>query len=309
MVRRSSSATLIGASAILMWALLAVLGAATRALPPFQLTAMALAIGGAIGVGWALAQGRLAMLVPPREALLLGIAGLFGYHALYFVAIRLAPTAQANLVNYLWPLLIVMFSALLPGERIRAHHVVGALLGFAGTALLVSGGDEAPLEPRALGGYAAALGCAVTWAGYSVLSRRLGEVPTETVATSCLAAAGLSLACHLGFETTVWPDGGREWLGLLAIGVLPLGLAFYVWDHGVKRGDIALLGAASYATPLLSTLGLVLGGYAEATPVLGLAALAVTAGALVAAKDRLLRGTGVGKRAAVRERRAQVPRS
>jgi drug/metabolite transporter (DMT)-like permease len=115
-----------------------------------------------------------------------------------------------------------------------------------------------------------------------VLSRRFGEVPTDAVAGFCLVTAFLSLVCHLAFETTVWPETPLQWLALLALGIGPVGAAFYVWDIGMKRGDIRLLGVASYATPVLSTLVLVLAGYAEPTLTLALSCGLIVLGALVA---------------------------
>ncbi len=120
------------------------------------------------------------------------------------------------------------------------------------------------------------------WAGYSVLSRRFGQVPTDAVAGFCLVTSLLSLACHLAFETTVWPETTDQWLALLALGLGPVGAAFYVWDIGMKRGDIRLLGVASYATPVLSTLVLVIAGYAEPSVTLALSCGLIVAGALVA---------------------------
>jgi drug/metabolite transporter (DMT)-like permease len=138
-------------------------------------------------------------------------------------------------------------------------------------------------------GYLAALGCAVVWAAYSVLSRRFKAVPTDTVVVFCLLSAALSLVCHLAFETTQWPQNSSGWLALLAIGLLPTGLAFYVWDVGMKHGDIQALGALSYATPILST-GLLIGaGYARPSLLIGAALLLVTCGAVIASKDMILR--------------------
>ena len=177
----------------------------------------------------------------------------------------------------------MLLSGLLPGERLRPAHVLGALVAFAGAALVVAG-PGTRFEAAHLPGYLAAAGCALIWSGYSVLSRRLGAVPTESVAVSCLATAALSLVAHLATETTVWPAGPLAWGALLALGLGPVGLAFYLWDVGCKQGDIQLLGTASYAAPLLSTLLLVAAGYAEPTPALLAAALLIAGGALVAAR-------------------------
>ena len=228
-----------------MWSLLAVLTAASGGTPPFQLTAMTFAIGGAVGLAWIACTGRWADLRQPWTVWLVGVGGLFGYHALYFTALRNAPPVEAGLIAYLWPLLIVVGSALLPGERLRWFHVAGACLGLAGTALLVTRGRGLALEAGHAGGYLAALGCALTWSAYSILSRRMRAVPTGVVAGFCLATALLSALAHLAAEATVWPVGPGAWLAVAALGLMPVGAAFYVWDHGVKRGDIQMLGAAA----------------------------------------------------------------
>jgi drug/metabolite transporter (DMT)-like permease len=281
MTTRAATAT--GLVAVLLWSLLALFTAASGTVPPFQLAAMTFLIGGLVGVAGLVARphGRAALRQPP-VVWALGIGGLFGYHALYFAALRLAPPAETSLIAYLWPLLIVLFSAFLPGERLRAAHVAGALLGFAGAIVLFAGRGALEARSEHLAGYLCAFACAFVWSAYSVLSRRFGEVPTDAVAGFCLATAALSLLCHLAFETTVWPEAGTEWLAVLALGLGPVGLAFYVWDIGMKRGDIRLLGVASYAAPVLSTLVLVAAGYAEATRSLALACALIVTGALVA---------------------------
>jgi drug/metabolite transporter (DMT)-like permease len=283
----SRTATLTGFGAVALWSLLALLTVATGAVPPFQLAAMTFAVGGSLGaLSWLARPHGMRALRQPAVVWALGIGGLFGYHALYFAALRLAPPAQAGLINYLWPLLIVLFSAALPGERLRAAHVIGALLGFSGVVVLMAGRGDLDLRAGHALGYALSFAAAFVWSGYSVLSRRFGSVPTDAVAGFCLAAASLSLVCHMAFERTVWPAGLTQWLVVLALGVGPLGAAFYLWDIGVKRGDIRLLGTASYAAPVLSTLLLVLAGFAEATLALAFACALIVAGALVATLAR-----------------------
>jgi drug/metabolite transporter (DMT)-like permease len=244
---------------------------------------MTFAIGGGLGaLSWVMRRAHAAALRQRPAVWALGVGGLFGYHALYFAALRLAPPAEAGLINYLWPLLIVLFSALLPGERLKLAHVVGALAGFAGVVVLIAGRSAVHADAAHLPGYLCAFAAAFVWSGYSVLSRRFGSVPTDAVAGFCLATAALSLLCHLAFETTVWPHGAVQWLAILALGVGPVGLAFYVWDIGVKRGDIRLLGISSYAAPALSTSILVVAGYAEPSLALAASCALIVAGALVA---------------------------
>jgi drug/metabolite transporter (DMT)-like permease len=282
----SRTATLVGSGAILLWSLLALFTAASGAVPPFQLAAMTFCLGGLLGcASWLVRPAGIRALRQPWPVWALGIGGLFGYHALYFTALRLAPPAEAGLLNYLWPLLIVLLSAALPGEAgLKPAHILGALLGLSGVAALFAGRGDLQFEAGALPGYAASLAAAFVWAGYSVLSRRVGAVPTDAVAGFCLGTAALSLLCHRAFEVTVWPQGPGPWAALIALGLGPVGAAFYLWDVGVKRGDIRLLGIASYAAPVLSTLILVGAGYAPATPALGVACALIVAGALVAAR-------------------------
>lgn len=282
----TARATLVGAGAVLLWSCLALLTAASGAVPPFELAALTFTIAAAIGLVWATATGRLSALRQPAAVWCLGVGGLFGYHALYFAALRLAPPAQAGLIAYLWPLLIVLLAGLLPGGRLRPRHLVGALLGLAGVAVLIGGRASIAFEARAVPGYALALGCALVWSTYSVLSRRVAAVPTEAVAGFCLATAVLAGLCHMLFETNVWPATPAQWAAVAGLGIGPVGLAFYLWDHGVKRGDIALLGTLSYAAPVLSTLILVAAGFAAPSIALALACALIVAGAATASLGR-----------------------
>ena len=285
-------ATLIGLIAILMWSLLAALTVATGRVPAFQLLAVSFAIGACIGpLMWIVRPGAFRALRQPALVWLVGIGGLFGYHALYFLALRFAPPAEAGLINYLWPLLIVLLSSLLPGERLAAHHIAGALLGFAGTALLFIGKSGNTFQPSYIPGFAAAFVGAFVWAGYSVMSRKFAAVPTDAVAGFCLVTALLAALCHIAFERTVWPNTLLEWTAIIALGIGPVGLAFFAWDIGMKRGDIRVLGAMSYATPLLSTFFLIAAGYAQPTATLGLAALLIAGGGVIAAKDTIFKRT------------------
>ncbi len=292
-------ATLIGFSAVVMWALLALFTDASGDVPPFQLSAMTFAVGTLVGLAARMVSRQPVGRGPiPRVVWLIGVGGLFGYHFLYFTALRNAPAVEASLIAYLWPLLIVLGSAMMPGERLGWHHVAGALLGLAGTALIVTRGGGVAFDGRYVFGYAMAGGCAIFWSSYSLLSRRYAAVPTSVVTWFCAASAFLSLICHLGLEQTVWPQGAGQWLAVLGLGLMPVGAAFYAWDYGVKHGNIQVLGASSYAAPLLSTLVLIAFGFAEPTGHILAACLLITFGAALAAKNMLL--------AARRARQAQA---
>jgi len=286
------NATLSGIAAILLWSLLATMTAASGALPPFQLLAMSFGIAFLLGLAVLHYRGDVReSLRQPFAAALLATSALFGYHALYFVALKQAPVVEANLVNYLWPLLIVLFAALLPDTTMRPGQLVGTLLGLAGAALVVTRGERIAIDAAHAPGYLAALGAALTWAAYSVANRRYAEVPSAAIVGPCGATALLGAIAHLAFERTVVPTIG-QWLAAGAMGLGPVGAAFWLWDDGTKRGDLAMLGLLSYAAPLLSTLWLLLAGHADPHPTQAIAAVLLVAGGLLGVVQGRKAGSG-----------------
>jgi drug/metabolite transporter (DMT)-like permease len=238
--------TLCALAAIALWATLASLGVALAHVPPFLLTGLALLIGSV--PSWPLVRRWRV----PSTTLLLGVYGLFGFHFLLFVALRSAPPLEANLVNYLWPLLIVVLAPLLlPGIRLRPLHVVAALAGFAGAALAIVGGRQ--LAGGLSWGYLAAAGSAFVWASYSLLTQRVDRFPTAAIGLFGLVSGLLALACHALLEPAV-AISPRDWLLIVVVGVGPLGAAFFFWDAALKRSDPRRIGLLSYLTPLASTL-------------------------------------------------------
>lgn len=213
----------------------------------------------------------------------MGIFGLFGYHIFFFVALKLAPAVEVNLINYMWPLLIVVFSAFLPGEKLRWYHLAGTGLGLIGIVVLIAGKGTLSFDPAFIAGYLSAFGCAVTWAVYSVLSRRFASVPTDSLGAFYVACAVLSWVLHFIFEKSYLPQAAMEWIAVAAIGLGPVGLAFMFWDHGMKRGDVRLLGILSFATPLLSTLLLLLVSQGELSWPLAAATALIACGGIVGA--------------------------
>jgi drug/metabolite transporter (DMT)-like permease len=289
-----ASATAAGFTAVLTWSTLAALTVYAGNIPPLQLVAMSFTLAAVLGglyLAWFPAARRGLGALSGR-ALALGVAGLFGYHFLYFLALQTAPAVEASLVNYLWPVLIVLFSALLParrgGQRLTAWHLTGAALAFCGAALAITGGGGLAFSGHVLG-YGAAFAAALTWSSYSVLSRLFPEVPSSAVTLSCAATAAGAWIAHIAVEPLVWPDTAEQAAAILALGLGPVGIAFYVWDHGCKHGDLRILGVSAYFAPLLSTALLIALGLAEATPGLWLAAVLITLGALLAAKEMLWR--------------------
>jgi drug/metabolite transporter (DMT)-like permease len=282
------TATALGMGAIVLWATLASLTVLKGPIPPFQTTAIVFAVGGAQMVLVAALRDRAALLRPTPASLALGIYGLFCYHALYFAALSLAPPAEASLITSLWALLTVLFSGLLPGHRLHPAHIAGALIGFAAAAILVHDklGDAGPAAGDARWGYVLALGCALVWSTYSVASRLLASVPSETLAAPSLVTAVLAALCSLMFETWTAPADWIAWAALVGLGVGPLGAAFQLWDIGMKKGNVPLLGVLSYAALILSTALLVALGFAAPAWTLAVACVLMVVAAVVATRAK-----------------------
>jgi drug/metabolite transporter (DMT)-like permease len=265
------------AGAILLWGSLALLGSGLGSLPPLLTTGVALVIGGMLGLV------RVRDWRVPLATACLGVGGIFGYHVLLFTAFRMAPVVEANLVNYLWPLLIVVLSpVVLPGYRLRPRHVIGGVLGVAGAALIVTGGSLHP-DPASIPGCLLAAAAALTWALYSLLTKRVPPFPSGAVGGFCLVSGILALGTHL---LTAGPAGfggigPADWVRLALMGIGPMGAAFMLWDAALKRGDPRVIGSLSYVTPLLSTGALILFGGRSMTPAAGIAMCLIVAGAAV----------------------------
>ena len=277
------AATYYALGAIASWALLAALGVALRAVPPFLLTGIALVIGSM--PTWPLVARQPALWKIPGRTLALGVSGLFGFHFLLFLALRTAPPVQANLVNYLWPLFIVVLSpVLLPAMRLRPLHLAAALLGFAGAAVAILGRGQG-IESAWSWGYLLALASALIWACYSLLTRRVPPFPTAAVGMFGLVSGVLSLLCHALLEpATVL--GGDEWSMLVIAGLGPLGTAFLLWDKALKLGDPRQIGILSYLTPLLSTAVLMITGAGPFSWSITLAAAMIIGAAIIGTRAR-----------------------
>jgi drug/metabolite transporter (DMT)-like permease len=278
-----NASTLIGAGAVLIWSTLAALTIGAGNIPPFLLLAIAFSVASILGLFWIVRSKGWKSLHQPWYVWLVGVFGLFGYHLFYFLALKHAPAVEANLINYLWPLLIVLFSTLLPNERMHWYHALGALMGFLGAGVLVAKGGIKWDDSYTMG-YVFALLCALTWSSYSVISRLFGKVPTTAVGGFCIVVMLLSWSVHFGFEQAYIPTK-FELLCAILLGLGPVGGAFYIWDIGMKHGDIKLLGTLAYGAPLLSTLLLIFLGVAQNSINVWIACALIVGGSLLSSLD------------------------
>lgn len=251
------SSTLLALAAIVIWSTLALLTTRVTELPSLLILGIVFLISG---------SPSLVMRRVWRNdwrILLVGVSGIFGYHFLYFNAFRLAPAVEVNLINYLWPLLIVLLAPLLlPGYSLRPRHVLAGVLGLIGATLLVTNGRFSA-ETGAPAGYLMAAGAALTWALYSILTKRLPPFSTGVVSQFCGLSGLLSLFIFFiqgGGVNTIPEITLRQWFYLALIGIGPMGAAFYLWDAALKKGDPRTIGSLAYLTPLLSTINLIIFG-------------------------------------------------
>ena len=248
---------LLALAAIALWGTLAPLGVQLAHIPPFLLTGLGLLVGSLISLP--LARFRLSRWQVPLPTLLVGVYGLFGFHFLLFIALRNAPAVEANLINYLWPLgMVVMAPLFLKDVQLRGRHIVAALIGFTGAAIAILGrGGHSDAAVEFHMGYVIALASAFVWASYSLLTRRLPAFPTAAVGGFAAASGVLSLVCHALLEPAV-ALSAQDLVLIAILGLGPLGGAFFLWDAAIKLGDTRRIGLLAFATPILSTVMLLL---------------------------------------------------
>ncbi len=278
------SATLFAILTIAIWSFLGFFGSQLTDVPPFLLVGIALTTGGLIGI-WKIADWRV-----PWTTFAIGVYGLFGYHFLLFSAYQRAPAVETNLMNYLWPLLIVLLTPLiLSGQRLKPHHLLGAVIGLAGAALIVTGG-RLSLDVTHLKGYLMAAAAAFVWSSYSLLTKKVPAFSTAAIAGFCFFSGLLSLGVYFAGSpslSVVQSLSYRQWALLLLLGAGPMGLAFYTWDAALKRGDPRILGSLAYIIPLTSTSVLVLVGGRSFTWLSAVAMVFIFSGAVIGSLDLL----------------------
>lgn len=279
-----SAANGLALGAVVLWASLAALGVSLSHVPPFLLTGIALLVGSLIALP--LSRFDLRQWRVPVSTLAIGVYGLFGFHFLLFIALRHAPPVQANLINYLWPLgIVVMAPLFLPGVTLTQRHLAAALLGFAGAALAILGRGGDGAEAVWAWGYVPALASAFIWSSYSLLTKRVAAFPTAAIGSFALVSGILSLLCHLALEPSI-PLSGHDWALIVLLGLGPLGGAFFLWDAALKRGDARQIGVLSFLTPLLSTLTLLAVRGEQPSASVAVAAVMIIGAAVMATRSR-----------------------
>ena len=286
-------ANLYALAAIALWASLSALGVSLQHVPPFLLTGIALMIGSVLAWPFVIKDRRQWQVAP--RILALGVFTLFGFHFMLFIALRMAPAVEVNLVNYLWPLFIVVLAPLyLPGVALRKVHIAAAITGFVGAAIAILGALEGAASSASSSaspvlGYMLALGSALIWANYSLQTKRAelkgNGFPTAAIGLFGLVSGVLSLACHAALEPSISLTV-KDWLLMTVMGLGPLGAAFFLWDKALKLGDARQIGILSYLTPLASTVLLMMVTNRELSWNIALAATLIIGAALVGTRPQ-----------------------
>jgi drug/metabolite transporter (DMT)-like permease len=275
-------ADLLALGAIVLWASLATLATVLSNIPPLLLTGIGLVIGSLISLP--LSGFKIAAWKIPVKTLAVGVYGLFGYHLMLFIALKTAPAVEANLLNYLWPLLIVILAPLFTKSlKLRARHIIAASAGFTGAAIAITSNGQAGLSFDFETGYLFALAAAVIWATYSLTTTKLPAFPTSAIGLFGLVAGLLAIGAHFVLEEPATISASNWWL-LILLGLGPLGASFYFWDAALKIGDPRRIGLLAFLTPLLSTALLVLVSGRVLSWQLAIATALIVGGALLGSK-------------------------
>ncbi len=222
---------------------------------------------------------RLAIPWPGLKLTALGLAGIFGYHALYYLALDHAPLVEGAILTTTWSFWIVVLSSILDKKRLSPPVLAVALAGLAGAGLVVSGGHGLRFETRYLPGYLMALGCGLIWSSFSVALSRLKPTRDYMPAFTVLAALFSTLVYAASAPQSLPPAGAL--FSALYLGLVPLGLSFTLWNRAVTGGNMTLIGYLSYLTPPLAVLLAALVRGAAVTPHAVIGMIVILAAAFV----------------------------
>jgi drug/metabolite transporter (DMT)-like permease len=279
--------TLAGLLALAVWSTFGVMFLFVKTLPVFEV----------LGVVFFMAYACFTILQLMRKenicsywhqpfsyyAFWLAGAGL--YTVLIYIAFKMAPIFEANILNYLWPILLVLFAALIYKDPLPLNRIIGMMLGFAGAVIILVPPHGEALFLNFSAGHFIAILAAIVWALYSVLTRNR-NYPQGFQAPMFLILSLICFVVHLGFENTVMPDL-KEWVFLFLLGGLRISYA--LWDYGMKKGNVTLLASMSYFLPLISSVFLISFGERPAHPLIGLGAALIIAGCLTVNADKIRR--------------------
>jgi drug/metabolite transporter (DMT)-like permease len=256
--------TLLGIASILLWSTTIAVGRSlTEQLGAFTSASLIYLLGGTVGLLGLVAstRARQGLLSLPRRYLF-GAGSLFAlYMICLYAALGLAQTReqalQVGLLNYLWPVLTLLLSIPILGARASLAIIPASVTALFGTylVLLPQGTAHSSFTVdigRNPAPYLLATIAAVSWALYSTLSRRWASNSQGASVPLFMLVTGVLLGVTRLFftETSSWTWDATVELVLFSISA---SLAYLFWERAMRGGNVVLVTACSYATPLLST--------------------------------------------------------
>lgn len=286
--KHASSATLIGYIGVLFWSFSAIFNASVRRIPTFEIIIFAYGTACVVILARVAWRREWHKFKQPLMIWVIGILGIYANDVFYIAAFKQIPAVQADLINYLWPVGVIIFSGFLPREKFNAYHLAAALIALIGVYVLVTGGRGlGGINPRYFVGYSLALSGVVTWCVFVLVSRHYPDIPVEMIGVYCGIGALLSIVPQAVTEKFVMPTA-KDLAVLIMMGLTAQGLAYVLWEIGVKRGNFLLLSVLAYGNPILSVLLLVIFGFTQLTVAVAIASVMVTIAGVFASFDGLI---------------------
>lgn len=183
----------------------------------------------------------------------MGFLGMFLYSVLYYYGLSQMSSQEACIVNYLWPIMLVIFSCILLKEKLTIMKGVAMVCSFVGIVVLSMGSGSSGNGNVALG----IVGCVIAAACYglfSVLNKKFDY--DQGVAMMIFWFVAGVCAMILGLCTETWvPVRGSQWIGILWLGVFVDAIAYLLWALALSGVEnTAKIANLAFLTPFLSLL-------------------------------------------------------
>ncbi|MFQ3306937.1 MAG: drug/metabolite transporter (DMT)-like permease [Candidatus Midichloriaceae bacterium] len=271
--------TLIGSLSLLFWAISATFVVTLKHIPTYEMLSFVFFIGLIFCILYNSTFNHWNKLKNhPPYIWICGIIGICGNEIFFVFSFKNAPAAHADLINYLWPILVILFTPLLPKEKFNVKYIISAVIAFIAVIILIIEQNDitslTEIKHEYLIGYLCAFCAALFWTVYTLVSKFYGKLTPEMIVVYCGFGFIISTSLHIYFENFVIPTA-FDFLILFLMGVGTHCFAYFFWDLGIKKGDIKLLTILSYASPIISISILILLGLVQPSIILLFSAILV----------------------------------
>ena len=183
----------------------------------------------------------------------LGFLGLFVYSALYYYGLTQLTSQEACIINYLWPMMLVLCSCMILKEKFTVLKAVAMICSFAGIVILSTGSGMAA-NGNTLAGMLSCVTAAACYGLFSVLNKKANY--DQNIAMMVMWLVVAVCGAVLGLMTETWkPIEGAQWLGMLWLGAIVDAVAYLLWALALNGAEnTAKIANLAYLTPFLSLL-------------------------------------------------------